>query len=140
MAIPEADSSPVLTIHEQAASGSCEAFNRIAAAHYENAGKGFEPAIIALARAVEFARLAAMSGGRRELITFLFLLEEHAHAMRDVGLDALANLTQGQAFAVAEHAANDGDQEIADMLVRGAGEVEPGVLLVARDLMGLEVH
>ena len=134
------ETPPRVSLHEQAAGGSNEAFSRIAAAHYANASKGLEPAIVGLARAVEFARLAAMQGGRRELMTFLFLLEEHAHAFRDVGLDTLADLTQGQAFALAEHAANEGDQEIADMLVRGAGEVEPGVLLAARHLMSLELH
>ena len=32
----------------------------------------------------------------------------------------------------------EGDEEIGDMLVKGAGEVEPGVLLVDRELMALE--
>ena len=114
----EPQSAP--SIHEQAANGSVEALSQIAAAHYANANKGREPAVIALARAVEFGRLASLKGGRREMVSFLYLLEQHSHAMRDVGHDALADLTHGQAVALAENMANEGDQEIADMLVRGA--------------------
>ena len=108
------------SIHKQAANGNVEALNQIAAAHYADADKGREPAVIALARAVEFGRLAALKGGRQEMVSFLYLLEQHSHAMREVGLVALADLTHGQAFALAENMANEGDQEIADMLVRGA--------------------
>ena len=115
---PEPQAAP--SIHEQAANGSVEAFNQIAAAHYANAEKGDEPAVMALARAVEFGRLAALKGGRREMVSFLYLLEQHSHAMRDVGLMALADLTQGLAFALAGDMANEGDHEIADILVRGA--------------------
>lgn len=136
----DAEPQAAPSIHEQAANGSVEAFNQIAAAHYANADKGSEPAVMALARAVEFGRLAALKGGRREMISFLYLLEQHSHAMRDVGLMALADLTQGQAFALAENMASDGDEEVANMLVKGASEVEPGVLLVARDILGVRVH
>lgn len=132
--------SGVPSFHERAANGECEAFSIIAAAHYKRAEDGAEPAIIALARAVEFGRLAAIRGGRRERVTFLYLLEEHSHALRDAGMDALGDIAQGEAFALAEHMANDGDDEVGDMLVKGASQVEAGVLLVARDLMGLGVN
>ena len=116
----DAELSAAPSIHEQAANGSVKAFNQIAAAHYAHADTGRKPAVIALARAVEFGRLAALKGGRRQLVSFLYLLDQHSHAMREVGLMALADLTHGHAFALAEDMANEGDQEIADMLVRGA--------------------
>ena len=132
--------SDIPSFHERAANGDAEAFSIIAAAHYKRAEDGAEPAIIALARAVEFGRLAAIRGGRRERVTFLYLLEEHSHALRDAGMDALGDIAQGEAFALAEHMANDGDEEVGNMLVKGAGEVEPGVLLIARELMALEAN
>ena len=132
--------SDIPSFHERAANGDAEAFSIIAAAHYKRAEDGIEPPIIALARAVEFGRLAAIRGGRRERVTFLYLLEEHSHALRDAGMDALGDIAQGEAFALAEHMAIEGDDEIGDMLVNAAGEVEPGVLLVARELMALEVN
>ena len=36
--------------------------------------------------------------------------------------------------------ANGGDEEVADALVNGAGDVERGVLLIARELMNVGVH
>ena len=108
----------VPSFHERAANGDAEAFSAIAAAHYKRAEDGAEPAIIALARAVEFGRLAGMKGGRREMITFLYLLEEHSHALRDAGMDALGDIAQGEAFALAEHMANEGDEEVGDLLTK----------------------
>ena len=127
-----------MSVHERAAGGDWHAFSTLAAAHYKRSQEGLEPQEIALARAVEFGRLAAIKGGRRERVTLLYLLEEHSHALRDAGMDALGDIAQGEAFALAEHMANDGDEEIGNMLVNGAGDVERGVLLIARELMALE--
>ena len=127
-----------MSVHERAAGGDWHAFSTLAAAHYKRSQQGLEPQEIALARAVEYGRLAAIKGGRRERVTLLYLLEEHSHALRDAGMDALGDIAQGEAFALAEHMANDGDEEIGNMLVKGAGKVEPGVLLIARELMALE--
>ena len=129
-----------MSIHERAAGGDCHAFSTIAAAHYKRAEDGTEPAMIALARAVEYGRLAAIRGERREMITLLYLLEQHSHALRDVGLNDLGDIAQGEAFALAEHMANSGDEEVAVALVKGAGDVERGVLLIARELMNVGVH
>lgn len=104
------------SFHERAADGVGEAFSAIAAAHYKRADDGTEPAIIALARAVEFGRLAAIKGGRRERVTFLYLLEEHSHALRDAGMGALGDIAQDEAFALAAHMARNGDEEVGDML------------------------
>ena len=122
-----------MSIHDRAADGDGEAFSTIAAAHYKRAEDGTEPAIIALARAVEYGRLAAIKGGRRERVTLLYLLEEHSHSLRDAGMDALGDIAQGEAFALAEHMANDGDEEVGNMLVRRAGEVEPGAVAIPHD-------
>ena len=129
-----------VSLHERAARGDCHAFSTIAAAHYKRAGDGAEPQEIALARAVEFGRLAALSGGRQEMVTFLYLLEQHSHALRDAGLNILGDLAQGEAVALAEHMADDGDEELGRMVVAAADALTPGVFMVARDLRGLEIH
>lgn len=129
-----------MSMHERAAGGDCNAFSTLAATHYQRAEDGTEPPLIALARAVEYGRMAAIRGERREMITLLYLLEQHSHALRDAGLNDLGDIAQGEAFALAEHMANGGDEEVADALVNGAGDVERGVLLVARELMAVGVR
>lgn len=121
-------------IYEQAASGDLAALNKIAANHYEAAVRAHEPAVIALARAVEFARLAVMRGGRQESVLLIFLLEQHAFALRDLHLDDLADRTHGQAIALAEGMASDGDEEMASMVIAGAGDFTPAAMMVARDM------
>ncbi|MFC4293567.1 hypothetical protein ACFO0A_00685 [Novosphingobium tardum] len=128
------------SIHGLAAQGDVEALNQLAAVHYTRAESGIEPAVIALAKACTFARLAALRGEREEMITFLFLLEQHAHALRDVGLLTMADEAQGEAVALAEHMADDGDEELGRMVVAAADMLTPGVFMVARDLRGLEIH
>ena len=120
--------------HALAADGDGAAFSALAALYYHHADAGVEPAVIALARAVEFGRLAAMKGGRREWIAFLYLLEEHSHALRDVGLTGRANSVQAEAFVLAEEIAEQGDEELAEMVVTGAAEVDPAVLMIAREM------
>ena len=129
-----------MSVHERAAGGDWHAFSTLAAAHYKRSQQGLEPQEIALARAVEYGRMAAIRGERREMITLLYLLEQHSHALRDAGLNDLGDIAQGEAFALAEHMANGGDEEVADALVNGAGDVKRGVLLIARELMNVGVH
>ena len=60
-----------MSVHERAAGGDWHAFSTLAATHYQRSQEGMEPPEIALARAVEYGRMAAIRGERREMITLL---------------------------------------------------------------------
>lgn len=126
---------PAQSLHELAAFGDARGFAELAGLHYQRGVNGAEPAIVAFARAVDYARLAAMSRGeRQDWISFLFLLERNAAALRDAGLGQLADLASGESVAIAELMAEEGDDEIGDMIAASAGSLTPTSLTVAREL------
>lgn len=124
--------------HCRAARGDGEAFAALAASHYQRGVSGIEPAIIAYARAAEYARLAAMSrGSRHDWMSFLYLLDQHAELLRTAGLTTLADAAQGEAVALAEYMADDGDEEMSQLVAASADGLTPEVLNIARDLRGI---
>jgi hypothetical protein len=105
----------------------------LADAHYRRGLAGLEPAIIAFARSVDYARLAAMNRGERlDWLTFLFILDAHAAVLRAAGFTHPADLAQAEALALAEYMADDGDEEIGNMVVASAERLSPSVLHIVR--------
>ena len=126
---------PSITAHEAASRGDGNAFAQLADMHYQRGESGAEPKIIAYARAVDCARFAAMIVGERlHWITFLYLLDCHATALRDAGLTVLADQALGEAVALAEYMGEDGDEEIGSMIVTAADSLSPEVLAIAQGL------
>lgn len=120
--------------HLAAANGEAQAFADLANTHYQNAIANSGAAIIELTRAAVYARLAAMQRGLREdWASFLFLLDQHALACQAGGFAAAADASWGEAIALAEFAADDGDEEMGT-LAANAENVTPGALEVARNL------
>jgi hypothetical protein len=127
--------TPAKSVHELASRGDARGFAELAGLHHQRGLAGAEPAIIAYARAVDYARLAAAArGDRQDWLAFLYLLEQHALALREAGLGDLADMANGEAVAIAEFMAEDGDDEIADMLASTADNLTPKALTVAREL------
>lgn len=123
-------------LHDRAARGDHHALAELAGLHYNNAVTGAEPAPMALAQAIAFARLAAVhtEGTRADLLALLFLLDQQSEVLRAVGLTDLADREHGQAVCIAEGMAEDGDQEIADMIVSTAASLTPQSLNIAREM------
>ncbi|MEO6151658.1 MAG: hypothetical protein ABIT09_07740 [Croceibacterium sp.] len=90
-----------MSIHERAASGDVEAFAMLAGLHYQRGQDGIEPALIAFAKAAEYARLAVTAGGDRQTwVTFLYILQRHSEVLRKAGLEQMADRAQGEAVAL----------------------------------------
>jgi hypothetical protein len=109
------------------------AFARMADLHYQRWLNGIEAQVVALERAAEYARLAAAGGSREDWISLLFLLDQHADALRAEGQNDIADLVQAEAVALAEYMANKGDEEVGHMLDASAEHLSPAVLQLARD-------
>lgn len=126
---------PPVSLHERAACGDADAFSHLAALHYQQAHDGAEPAPIAYAKAVTYARLALIAANTRtDWLNFMYLLDQQADALRAVGLDDLADTAHGEAVALAEFMAENGDEEIAQMVVSSASDLTPASLNIARGL------
>ena len=126
---------PARSITELASRGDATGFAELAGLHYQRGLTGAEPAIVAYARSVEYARLAATArGSHQDWLSFLYLLDQNARALRDAGLGHLADLASGKSVAIAEFMAEDGDDEIGDMLAATADRLTAKALTVAREL------
>jgi hypothetical protein len=135
---PQITCDQPLPVHTRAAFGDGAAFSALANSHYQRALNGDEMAIISLARAVDYARLAAIRvNGRQEWIALIFLLEQHAEALRREHLNALADIAQAEAVALAEHMGDFGDEEIGQLVVAAGANLSPEVLKMASDLHGI---
>jgi hypothetical protein len=111
-----------------------DAFAELADAYYRHSVAECEPATGALERAAEYARLAAAGRGSREdWFSLLFLLDQHAEALRVEGLSSQADTVQAEAVALAEYMADNGDEEVGRMLVASAEHLSPAVLQLARE-------
>lgn len=124
-----------LSVHELAARGDGAAYAHLADLHYNRAINGDEPRVIAFARSTDCMRFACMARGeRQDWLNFLFLLDCQASALRSAGYGALADKVLGEAVALAEYMADDGDEEMSNMVASAAGQLTPEALNVARDL------
>jgi hypothetical protein len=61
----------------------------------------------------------------------MFLLEQHSHVLRLAGLPAMADVAQAEAVALANYLADDGDEEVGNMLVAAGDNLAPEVLELA---------
>lgn len=123
------------SVHERAASADPEAFATLCGWHRDRAKAGVEPPQIALARASDYARLAAIArGDRADWLTFLIVLDNYAAALREVGLDALADHSEAEAVTLAEFMADEGDEEVAAAVASSADTISPEAFTIARNL------
>ena len=126
---------PAPSIHGRASEGDGDAFAELADLHYRHAANGTEAAVIALDRAVTYARLAmCRRGTRQDGINLIFVLDQHAAALAQAGYPAAADRAHGEAVAIAEYASDDGDEEIGNLVVSAGDNVSPGALKIAREL------
>jgi hypothetical protein len=103
-----------LPVTTRAAMGDGEAFAVLADAHYRLAVEGKNPAITALAEARVYARLAAASRNSREdWLSWMLVCEYYATALRQAGFPEQADIAQAEAVTIAEHMADNGDEEVA---------------------------
>jgi hypothetical protein len=125
------------SLHQTASQGHGVVFATLAEAHYCNGLNGTEPPMIALARAVDCARLAAMNRRSREdWVTLLYLLDQHAIELAAAGLTSLADKVLAEAVALAESMAEDGDEEVGCMIVASADQISPAAMIRARSMVG----
>ncbi len=122
-------------IHTRAALGDGEAMSVLADCHYRQALDGSVPQVSALAEARVYARLAAMARGTREdWLSFVYVGEHYASALREAGFGDMADKAQAEAVAIAEHMGEDGDEEVARMVVASAEKISPAVMALAGGL------
>lgn len=128
----QAGARPEMPIHTRAARGDGDAHAHLAEVHYQHALSGSAPPVLALCQAALFARLAACSRGTREdHLVLIYLGDLYASALRDAGLDDLADAEQAAAVALAESMASDGDEEVGQMVVASAGHLPRKVMSLA---------
>lgn len=123
------------TLHQAAAFGDGQAFAQLAAAYYNRALQHPEARSVELTAAVVYARLAAIRTNERpDWVNFIYLLDAQAVHFRETGQEALADRAHGEAVALAEFMAINGDDEMSQMIVASAEQLSPGALKMARQL------
>lgn len=90
--------------------------------------------IAALGEALSFARLAAVNGTPEDMRVIVFLYGQIAAECRRAGDVGAADRYEGQGFLLAEMLAEDGNEEMADMVVLAAPAVSPGAHREAKRL------
>lgn len=130
--IATAASSPV----HGAARGAIEDQRALAAVSYAS-GEGRQGAgtIAALAEALSFARLAAIDGARKDLQVVVFLYGRIATECREAGDPAAGDAYEARGYLLAELMAQDGDEDMAAMVVNAGTAVTPAAHREARRLL-----
>lgn len=82
-------------------------------------------AVIAYAEALTFARLAAALGEHRDRETLMFLLSRFAGWQQDHGRDDLGTRFEAASLNVASDLADDGREDMAEMVSRAGGVLSP---------------
>lgn len=127
--------NPAPTVHGRASEGDGNAFAELADQHYRQAANGNEAPVLALDRAVTYARLAlCRRGTRQDGINLIFALDQQAAALAQAGYPLAADRAHGEAVALAEYASDDGDEEIGNLVVSAGDNLSPGSLKIAREL------
>lgn len=108
-----------------AAGGDLACQRALADEAYQTARQGGPFAPHAYLEAITFARLAAMHGELRDQTVIVFLMAEFAGWLAAGSGEELALSTYwgGQALHVAEAFAEDGNDELADMVASGCQEL-----------------
>jgi hypothetical protein len=119
----------------RAAQGDAAAFAELANGYLQRGLSGTEPHIIAYARASDCSRFAVLARGcRDDWLMHITILETYSNALANAGFDQLAIAAQAEALASAESMAEDGDEEMAQIVANIAGTLAPDVVAMARDL------
>lgn len=90
--------------------------------------------IAELGQALSFARLAAVNGTPGDLRAIVYLYGQLARECRALGDAAAADNYEGQGYLLAEIMAEEGDEDMASMVVASATAVSPGAHKTAKKL------
>lgn len=116
-----------------AAVGDLESLRLLAEHSYWGIGTA-DPALVPAfySEAISFARLASAIGERIDRVNLMFLLSDFAGWWDRNGRPDLAIGYEGQALAFAEAMAEDGDQEVGNMVVLAGDRLPVEVFDAAR--------
>lgn len=118
----------------RAAFGDLGALREMAGAAYAAVCEPDASAALCYMEAITFARIASAQGESEDARTLMFLLSTFASFWRAGGDTELETHFEGQALHLAETIADDGDDEVADMVVATAHLLPAAVHLKARQL------
>lgn len=123
---------------ERAAEGDGYALSQFARGAYADAIKATGAERVALlGQAVAFGRLAMVHGDPADAHATVSILGELAAACRSLGAAVAGDQYEGQGVLLAELLAEDGDDEMADLIAANASQVTAGAFQEARRLHGL---
>lgn len=100
--------------------GDLPALRELASAAYLNARADVPAPDLAYMEAITYQRLAAAHGGNADQRTLLFLLADFARVWRENGNIDLATRFDAEALMLAERLAEEGDEEVGQMVVAAA--------------------
>lgn len=89
-------------------------------------------AVMVLAEAITFARLAAAHGDRQDNVNLVFLLSAAAERMQQMGDIDLGNCLEAHSLVVAEEMAEAGDDEMAGVVIRASDKLSAEVFQEAK--------
>lgn len=134
-ALASADEAPLQSPLLGAAVGDVDDLRSMRAVAYQSSRERRGAGVIAgLAEALSFARMAAVNGDWRDMRVVVFLYGQIAAECRRAGDADAGDAYEAQGYLLAEMMAEDGDEEMADMVVSAAHAVTPAAHMEAKRL------
>jgi hypothetical protein len=118
--------------------GDIDALREISDAAYQAIGLPGVAKPLAFMEAITFARLAAAQGDGNDARVLMYLLSQFAAFWRDNDNVELAIQFEADALLLAEAMADEGDEEVGDMVVAAADHIPASVHLRVQQLRSFQ--